>query len=327
VPAAQRRASSQSFERGIAMWGPPGSGKTTFLAALSIALNRGNGPEWNIRGDDEASEKALARMTHELLSGRSFPPPTLGLDQYSWVLSGPLPGRRKLFHRERDDHASVMLELVDARGEIAGPDLEFSNRNEFIDGLVKSRGIVYIFDPMREFDEGDAFDHTFGMLIQLARRMDEELGWRGRRLPHHVAVCITKFDESPVYETADKMGLITSSGDRYEFPRVPDGEDARDLFMKLSTVSGSGNAEMVINSLERYFDPRRIQYFVTSAIGFYVAQGGKYDADDPRNVLPSDEIDPRSGQVKPRIRGPVHPINIIEPVFWLIKKLMDSEAS
>ena len=76
--------------------------------------------------------------------------------------------------------------------------MKFTQRGELIDGLVRSRGIIYIFDPMRESDDGDAFDHTFGMLVQLARRMDEQASWQGGRLPHYVAVCITKFDAPPV---------------------------------------------------------------------------------------------------------------------------------
>lgn len=309
-------------DHSIAMWGPPGSGKTTFLAALSVALTRDKRSGWKIYGADAASEQRLVQMTQELVSGRKFPKATEGIDEYSWVLSGPNRHTRKGFRRRAEpDHVSVKLDLVDPRGEIAGP-IEYSQRGELIDGMIRSRGLVYIFDPMKESDEGDAFDHTFGMLVQLARRMDEESAWRGGRLPHYVAVCITKFDQSPVFRTAEKLGLIVESpDDEYEFPRVPDYE-ARELFNRLCSVSGTGNAEMVISALEKYFDPSRIRYFVTSAIGFHVGRSGRYDPDDPMNLLPMEEVDPRLGTRRTRIRGPVHPINVVEPISWLIDQLL-----
>jgi hypothetical protein len=322
MPPEERKANEQ-YKHSIAMWGPPGSGKTTFLAALSVALNR-NGLGWKIYGGDEGSEKQLIQMNTQLVSGRTFPRGTVGIEEYSWVLSGPhRNAHKKLFRKSQDEHVSVRLDLVDAQGEIAGPEMKFTQREELIDGLVRSRGIVYIFDPMRESDDGDAFDHTFGMLVQLARRMEEEGGWRGGRLPHYVAVCITKFDAPPILVTAQRMGLTVPSDDAHGFPRVPDYE-ARDLFEQLCTVSGTGNAEMVINSLEQYFDPRRIRYFVTSAIGFYLGRGGRFDEDDPNNLLLMEEIDPRLGAKRTRIRGPVHPINVIEPVFWLIDQMLGS---
>ena len=177
---------------------------------------------------------------------------------------------------------------------------------------------------MRESDDGDAYDHTFGMLVQLARRMNEENGWGTGPLPHNVAVCITKFDAPPVLMTAERMGLAVPSDDDHGYPRVPDYE-ARELFQQLCKVSGTGNAEMVINALERYFDPRRIRYFVTSAIGFYLDRGGRYDNADPSNLLPMEEIDTRLGARRTRIRGGVYPINVVEPVFWLIDQLLASE--
>lgn len=312
-------------ERSIAMWGPPGSGKTTFLAALSIALTRSPHLGWTIMGGDEASERRLIQMTHELAGSRSFPRPTDGVEYYNWVLSGPgRAGRKRLFRKKLPDESiRVKLDLIDPKGELVGLKLDSSQRAELVDSLVKSKGIIYIFDPTREFDKGDAYDHTFGMLVQLTRRLYEETGDGYGKLPHHLAVCVTKFDELPVHETAEKLGLVVHSDDRHEFPRV-EGEDARELFTRLCAISGSGNAEMVLNLLEQYFEPERIKYFVTSAIGFYVDQGGIYDRDDPANLLPIDGADSERVARRSRIRGPVHPINVIEPVFWLISQVMNS---
>jgi hypothetical protein len=312
-------------EHGIAMWGPPGSGKTTFLAALSVAMNRDSESGWRIHGADDASEGQLIRFTNELVTGRRFPSATQGIAEYSWVMNGPNPhARRRLFRKDDPDRVSVRLELVDAQGEIAGVNLNFTQRGQLIDNLARARGLIYIFDPVRESTDGDAFEHTFGMLVQLARRMDEESSWRNGRLPHHVAVCITKFDEPPVFRTAEKMGLVVPSDDDHEFPRVPE-YDAKELFYRLCSFSGTGNADMVINALEQYFDRQRIRYFVTSAIGFHLPRDGKYDPDDPVNVLSMEEIDPRTGAPKTRIRGAVHPINVTESVQWLIGSILGDE--
>ena len=166
------------------------------------------------------------------------------------------------------------------------------------------------------------------MLIQLARFKAAEPGWSGGRLPHYVAVCVTKFDEVAVYEAARELGLIELDGDdQYEFPRVSD-EDTRTLFLKLCEASGSGNAEMVIHALEQYFYPDHIKYFVTSAIGFYLNPRTRhFDEDDWQNVVPNERPKDKEGSPpakwKPtRIRGGVYPINIVEPVRWLCQKVM-----
>jgi hypothetical protein len=322
MASSPRRTLASVSEHGVAMWGPPGSGKTTFLASLGVALNRDPGAGWRIHGADEASERRLIQMTSELVTGRSFPRATQGIEEYSWVLSGPAPHvRSRLFRRAVREDIRMRLDIIDAQGEIAGQGMDYSQRGEFIEGLVRSRGLVYLFDPVRESEDGDAFDHTFGLLVQLARRVDEESTRRDGRLPHHVAICVTKFDEVPVLRTAEKLGLVVPSDDRYGFPRVPDYE-AREFFARLCSVSGTGNAEMVVSALEQYFDPRRIRYFVTSAIGFHLPSEGKFDPADPTNLLPMEEIDPRSGLMRTRIRGAVHPINVIEPVFWLINQIL-----
>jgi len=300
------------------MWGAPSSGKTTFLGALSIALSRRGGKDWNVAGADESSEQVLIKLTTALSRGQTFPTATKAIDQYSWVLHGQVSevtGKR-FRKKERIRPVTVGLDLVDASGEITDPEqVGFSIRKELLEHLVQSRGIVYMFDPIREHEEQDAYDHTFGMLAQLTRRLSEEDGWDGR-LPHHVAVCVTKFDEVRVFETAAKMDLLTVGEDSYGFPRVH-GDDAQELFRRLCQVTGSGNAGMVPNLLEQYFRPERIRYFVTTAVGFYVNPfTNTYDPDDPQNLLPDEKAE--RGW---RIRGPLHPINVVEPVLWLCHNL------
>jgi hypothetical protein len=289
-------APDSSADHSITMWGPSGTGKTTFLAALSIALIR-RGSVWRVAKD------------------RSFPAGTIGIAHYRWELDGRFKRkvRRRWFGWEwREQDVRISLDLVDSQGELAGP-AKRSSRADLIKNLMDSSAIIFLYDPAKEVDDGDAFDHTFGVLQQMAQRAS---GPPGSRLPHYVAVCVSKFDEIRVLSTAQKLGLLTYDEDPPGLPRVPD-EDARDLFIELCRVQPSGDAEMVMNLLEQNFQPDRIKYFITSAIGFYVdTRSGRYNPDDYQNHLP-DSTD----LYKARIRGSIYPINVVEPLLWLTEKL------
>ena len=106
-------------------------------------------------------------------------------------------------------------------------------------------------------------------------------------LPHHVAICVTKFDEPKVFDTAERLKLLRyDRNDPFQFPRV-EGGDARLLFASLcSSSSGNGNGDLMLNALEQYFREDRVKFFVTSAVGFYVdPYTNKFDRDNPQNVV------------------------------------------
>jgi cellulose biosynthesis protein BcsQ len=309
----------------IAMWGAPSSGKTTFLAALTIALVRQD-EAWKLVGADSGSTAALIYLTTALLRDRTFPSATQGIEHYRWLLLGQaeiVVRRRWLGTRRQQVPAEIGLHLIDASGEIAGPGSRYlSARTGMIGTLEQSRGIVFFFDPVREFTIGDSFDHLFGVMAELASRMlnspESTSGW----LPHYVAVCITKFDDLRVMRTAQDMALLEyDPDDRFGFPRVDD-DNARRLFARLCDVSKSGSADLVMRTLERHFRPERIKYFVTSSIGFDVdSHTGKFNPDDYQNSYDhhaAGESDPQ----KAHFRGSVHPINVVEPLLWLASRLV-----
>jgi hypothetical protein len=310
-------------DRGITLWGAASTGKTTFLAALSTALIRQE-RQLRVRAIDDASGRALTKFTTELFTERVFPPATVGPERYRWELCGtvqrPVP-RRWIGTRPAEVPVTIPLNLVDAPGESADPVKAGSVLwNSLLDSMVSSRGIVFLFDPVREFESGDAFTHTIGVVNEMSQRMRDRSLPDGR-LPHHVAVCVAKFDELRVLETAEKLGMVEYGAGPLGFPRVPDDE-AREFFMHLCGVSSSGDADMVPALLERTFRPDRIRYFVTSAIGFYVdTLTGAFDRDDPQNHLPGQETQERS-----RIRGSVYPINVVEPVMWLASAVAGREV-
>ncbi len=319
-------------DNNIAIWGAPGSGKTTFLAALNIALILKEGP-WRVIGGDGPSRDFLIEMTAELSQHQRFPVATGALGHYRWFLSRQPEPRRRIWGRRRKTARAqkIGLDVLDApggffRAERAGYGPE---REELLDNLALSRGIVYLFDPIREFTDGDAFAYLHGVLADLAGRMLATDEFDDGMLPHHLAVCVTKFDELRVLETVEKLRLLAPDPeDPYGFPRVDD-DDAEELFRELCAVSASGNAKMVLPALKQFFRPDRIKFFVTSSIGFYLdPMKGVFDPDDFQNLIPEASGGPGGhGSAGPvsgnrfRIRGPAHPINVMEPMLWLGQRL------
>ncbi len=320
-------------DRGIVMWGAPSTGKTTFLAALSIALIRQDGsrPDKNankeslwVRGVEKRDADALTSLTTQLVDNRVFPKATGSVEVYKWELVGTVqrsvPGR--WFGRmQREVSVIIPLNLVDAPGGAAHPDSEAATParwEELIGSMERSKGIILLFDPIREFAQGDAFTHTLAVVNELSYRMRAS-SLPGGRLPHYVAACVTKFDEIKVFETAERLEMIEFDDDQYCFPRVPQDE-AREFFASLCAVSRSGDADMVLGLLEKTFRPDRIKYFVSSAIGFYLdPDSGAFNRTNFLNHLPR----PDGTEESAGIRGPVHPINVVEPILWLGRQLSE----
>jgi hypothetical protein len=327
IPAVQETAEGREAPapaarppegQGLVMLGGPGSGKTTYLAALSMALMQG--PGWRLIAKDDPSTDMLTRGVMDLIRRRVFPRATAGIDGYQWKLAGEVEHVRLAGWRRRPvrhtEAVSVDLRVTDATGEIfAGhhPDSQAS----LIEELFRSAGIIFLFDPTRDFEVGDTFDYVLQVVTMLQRRAQGERASAGERLPHYVAACMSKFDEDRVFRSAERMGLVSyDPEDPFGFPRVDDS-DARELLRRLSRVAPGGTAELAISKLEDSFRPDRIRYFVTSAIGFYLdRRTRKFDRYDRGNYLP-DQYEPGIY----RIRSTVYPVNVAEPMIWLGRQL------
>ena len=314
APADGKR--THRSEPGIAMLGATGAGKTTFLGALQIALlqdDRG----WTIWSKDPASRKEMIKMNTALTSEGEFPLPSTGIDTFDWILGSKRERTERSGRRTRsfEESVQVTLKLTDASGELARSDLiDLEDRKQLVEHVAKSRGILYMFDPIREFNRGDAYDKLFGLLMDIIAAAAEHPDFDGR-LPHHVAVCVTKFDEPRVYKTAESLRmLVWDEHDTSGFPRVHDS-DARALMHRLCKLSRSGTGQAVPQLLERYFHGDRIKYFVTSSVGFMVSKRTRrFDPQDTENVYRIE-----SGEAL--IRGPVNPINVVEPILWLVEQI------
>jgi energy-coupling factor transporter ATP-binding protein EcfA2 len=315
----------------IGLWGAPGSGKTTYLAALNIAVMKT--PGMRLAGTDSDSTRFLRESTAQLTIDREFPEATQFGKQLSWVLGmdTQVEERGRLLRRTMTTvPVQINLDLLDEPGDrfsdrpvggeastaLFGDEDEDdesaadASEDNVMDQLAGCNGIVLLFDPTREWARGDAFNYFQGTLLEIAQRRLSGVT-EGGRLPHFVAVCVTKFDHPDVYRRAKSRGYRSfSPDDPYLFPRVPD-EFAEQFFVDLVKETDRGNADLLPNALRNFFMPERVRFFVTSAIGFHLSKrASRFQEQDFMNVVSRD-----GGDLQ--IRGPINPINVVEPLLWL----------
>jgi hypothetical protein len=319
----QTPATTAQGVRRVGLWGATLSGKSTFLSALFIAASR-SPEDLRVRGNNDESTDFLVRNTHALNAQHAFPQATVTAQEpLSWTLqmSVPNPVRGRFF---RPAPATVpfdfRVDLQDAPGRsfAAIPGIEPSRLNlpgggdgtevpEVDDFLAGCQGLLLLIDPVRERERGDAHNFFHGTLLRIAQRVQVPLG---QRLPHYIAVCVTKFDQPEIFRFASENGFLTySEHDPLMFPRVHNSQAER-FITELFTGSQLSDVDLVRRALGKYFYPERIQYFVTSAIGFYVGPSGEFREGNYWNVVPAE-----NGTYQ--IRGQIHPINVAEPLLWL----------
>jgi hypothetical protein len=330
------------------LWGAPSSGKTTFLAALYIAVTRKGLPGMNISGTDSASTDFLISSTHTMTDDQRFPPGTLQAASYSWTLNMNTVVERvesKRFGRKttisEEIPSKLNIDLRDAPGGYFGygpaqqaqpqqlqPRLNLggggapapgaatgqSPEDEMMDYLSGCDGLLLLIDPVREQESGDAHNYFQTTLLKIAQRKLNAFGAEPR-LPHYVAVCITKFDHPSVYGYARQHNYrVYDEEDLHLFPRVHE-DDAETFFREFCHSSPRSEAELICGALTGFFRPERVRFFVTSAIGFNLGQSTRFrEDDDPQNTV--------DGPNGPTIRGRVYPINVLEPILWLGQRVL-----
>lgn len=324
--------------KSIGLWGAPESGKTTFLAALYIAVNRSQ-QDLTIFGVNEESTEFLIQSTRTLTTDHRFPPGTMQDVSYSWTMN--MNAKVQTSDRGRFGRTTMVttvvptqfnIDLRDAPGGWFGSQkaptpspqqqrLNLGGANapagsaptasgvaNMMDYLAGCDGLLLLIDPVREHNLGDAHDYFQGTLLRIAERKLTTMP-PGAKLPHYVAVCVTKFDDPSVFGFARLKGYKTfDENDPHMFPRVHD-DDAEIFFKDFCGTSDSSNAEMVCSALTRYFRPERVRYFVSSAIGFYLGASSRFRETDPGNSATENGIG--------KIRGKIYPINVLEPILWL----------
>lgn len=319
---AEAPATTEQGTRRVGLWGATASGKSTFLSALFIAATR-SPADLRVKGRNDESTDFLIRNTHSLNAQHQFPPSTQSQQPLSWTLQMSVPNQARGRFRNRGPAMvpfDLRVDLQDAPGvayaavPAAQPsrlDLGGGDIPDVATYLANCQGVLLLVDPIRERESGDAHEFFHGTLLRIAQRVEAP---PGRRLPHYVAVCVTKFDDPSVFKFAmDNDFLSYSEYDSLMFPRVHD-YDAERFMRELLAGSPLSDIDLILGALRQYFDPDRIRFFVTSAIGFYVGPSGEFRENDYWNVVPA-------GAGNFRIRGPVHPINVAEPLLWLGERI------
>jgi hypothetical protein len=313
---AQAPAATAADLRRVGIWGASQSGKSTFLSALFLAAARA--PEHlRVRGNDDESTDFLIRNTHALNHQHQFPPPTVLQQPLNWTLQMWVPGPRRRILRPRPELVpyDFNIDMRDAGGlefaavpELVPSRLDLGSGTANIATYLSScQGLLLLIDPIREREVGDAHEYFFGTLLRMAQNVPVPLG---QRLPHYVAVCVTKFDNPVIYEFARDYGYLSyRPDDPVMLPRIHPTEAERFMRHLLEGVDTS-DIDLVIGGLRQYFYTERIRYFISSAVGFYVGPSGQFQEDDYNNVR-----EMANGEFE--IRGAVRPVNVAEPLVWL----------
>ena len=295
----------------IALWGGPGSGKTTFLYALRQAFDKHEG--WSITSKDGAASGLFRDSARIMGSERRFPertqrPETLRLQVTQ--------SHRHLGRRGRFD-----VEILDFPGTWYGgadssttSESSWSHRDELIDYLQPCDGIVYFFDPLQDSREHDTSRFVESALDGLTQRVHAQAGDPSPRLPHHVAFLITKCDDVEIYRLARSWHLTVQDQEPPHQPRIP-GELAKLFFDKLCDY-GKGSGGVVRDRWRKHIEPSRLKFFATSSVGFAVTSN-EFNRASPENVRRSSD---------PPILTSVHPLNVVEPLAWLEKSIRRSRA-
>jgi hypothetical protein len=307
----------------VGLWGASQSGKTTFISSLFLATGRLESNDVRIRGNNSESTDFLIRNTDTLNRRRRFPRPTIARQPLSWTIQMLVPDRPRWwlpwsaarqvpfdFKVDVQDVGGFEHEPIpeaDAGRLDIGGDGGAAPRGDIAAYFATCQGLLLLIDPIQELKEGDAYAFFYGTLLRLAQAQPVPAG---KKLPHYVAVCVTKFDDPAVYEFGRDHGLISyRDDDPVMQPRIhPDETEA--FIKQLFDGMPMSDVDLLAAQLHQYFDPARVKFFVSSAVGFYIAPHGMFNVLDYKNV--ADD-----GDGEPIIRGQIRPINVAEPVLWL----------
>ncbi|WP_328912113.1 MULTISPECIES: SAV_2336 N-terminal domain-related protein [unclassified Streptomyces] len=287
----------------IAVLGAPSSGKTSLLGALRLAAIRspvGRG-RWAIVPEDTTAEHFMILQSNYLAVERRFPDATLTPRGFTYRFLADLPdpdspdgGRRQVDFGVDffDAHGSEFM-----HGHGMDPDVDRH--------LAAARRILLLVDPFP--DKGGEGLQEENVAPPL-RRLSGEYAARDRlirdRLPHHVAVCVSKFDQPRLFALARSGGWVNQNADGD--PCVAP-EDAGPF---AAWLAGHSTAVADVRRLVgEHFLPERVSWFVLSAVGFHRRPDGSLDPDDCYNVVHDG-----GGAL---LRGPARPVNVLEPLVAL----------
>jgi hypothetical protein len=160
----------------IGLWGSQESGKTTYLAALRHALgvSENNYGRWNVIPLTAASSNLMIELARALNRG-DFPEATLPGSKTSlqWLFDGDITKSRFAGRGERMGRrltgrgpltSQFVLDLIDVSGVAFSDDPAKAGTHQDVadaalDHMLNAGGLIYLFDPLRERQHGDAYEY------------------------------------------------------------------------------------------------------------------------------------------------------------------------
>jgi hypothetical protein len=224
----------------IGIWGPTKAGKTSYIAALKIALDS-YAKGWRIWAGTTETERFLETQWSEMAQGK-FPAPTdfTAPSTYNFQIY-----KKDTFLGTNGQYHNIFV--FDAAGRfISEPD----NPYGYFEKLAQCQGILLMIDPEIERNLGqprptESNEPYHKLLIRLLHRLRERRTGEGD-LDINLAFCITKIDLDPHWEYR-------------ETPKEYLGEIL-------------GNIAM--NGIMPFCKPERTGFFATSVAGRYFTPEG-----------------------------------------------------
>jgi hypothetical protein len=324
-PAPAGRSGGGAPPIRFGLCGAPSGGKTTFLASLSIAVAAADEREvgrWSMTPADDPSLTFLIERERELISGQRFPQATQQDVQYQWQIDGKLsapPSRGWLRRQPREpEPVSFSLEVEDRPGGdfLLDTSSGVPISDAGLDRLAGAEALIFLFDPMRELARTDKDMANWQFFSKLLHTLKMRLRATNRlvngRLPHHVAVCVTKFDDPAVFVPAYNARLVDVGEDAV--PRVP-ADRAEDYFSWICAHIDpqSAHTDQFRNLLRSNLLDDHVRYFATSAVGFWTGPDGRFNPQDFQNAHRIDD--------EWRLRGRIRPVNVLEPLIAIERKI------
>lgn len=330
LPAGWAARASDETDVRIGIWGGTSSGKTTFLGALSIAALLDDLGRWKVNGQDTifpgSTNFANDRM-NDLMDG-VFPPPTTGQpSDYGFNISGTLHRDRlrnwaregslsdrsmQILKRLAGRPVSFGLHVRDYPGDTF---LETDADDEIWEYLADCHGIIYLFDPERERNQNSR-ERNRQYLFKSINFLRNKVASRGRLentvLPHFLSVCVTKFDDPYVFGALQQEGMLF---------KMPNGV----LYVRNAEKAFEHLADKVtVRMIQNNFDPKRIEYFMTSSIGFKADELTVVRGAHAENY--SRYVNVTGTGADKQIIGEVRPLNVLEPLLSIYTQEMSSRA-
>ncbi|MGZ8379002.1 MAG: hypothetical protein ACXW0Z_17375 [Gemmatirosa sp.] len=213
---ADASASLPSSDSSIVLWGPPGSGKSTYLATL-VYFNESlddQARRWCVLPADGVTAEWVVERVERWREGAPAPkslhpePQALSFRLYSLP-----PARAGLFARRPvAAHPEATLRFWDVPGETYTGEIP----DAIVRQMVGARGLLLVLDPGFDPPEGRErfyerfFLKTLGKLTFAMQRAGDPHGVLAgdNRLTIPVAICLSHLDEHPALRDGDRVRLL-----------------------------------------------------------------------------------------------------------------------